>query len=89
MPAQPAGKLRGSEMTTHDDLRLAVEPASGGSNRRGMLPRSLLYTPSGFGSSGLGRDNPRDAEFLVSLGDGETKASGNGRRSVGRRRGQS
>jgi hypothetical protein len=27
--------------TTHDDLRLAVEPASGGYDRRGVLPRSL------------------------------------------------
>lgn len=27
--------------TTHDDLRLAVEPASGGSSRRGVLPRPL------------------------------------------------
>jgi hypothetical protein len=27
--------------TTHDDLRFAVEPASGGCDRRGVLPRSL------------------------------------------------
>jgi hypothetical protein len=27
--------------TTHDDLRFAAEPASGGCDRRGVLPRSL------------------------------------------------
>jgi len=41
LPAQPEGKLRGSEMTTHDDLRCAVETPSGGWDRRGALPRSL------------------------------------------------
>lgn len=41
MPAQPKGKLRGVKVTTHDDLRRAVEAPSGGWKRRGLLPRSL------------------------------------------------
>jgi len=41
LPAQPEGKLRGSEMTTHDDLRFAVESPSGGWGRRGVLLRAL------------------------------------------------
>jgi hypothetical protein len=31
---------RSPSETTHDDLRLAVEPASGGCSWRGVLPRS-------------------------------------------------
>jgi len=41
LPAQPAGKLREVKVTTHDDLRFAVETPSGGWDRRGVLPRSL------------------------------------------------
>ncbi|MEB2363708.1 MAG: hypothetical protein OZ929_20395 [Bryobacterales bacterium] len=32
---------RSPSETTHDDLRLAVEPASGGYDWRGLVPRSL------------------------------------------------
>jgi len=41
LPVQPEGKLRGSEMTTHDDLRFAVETASGGWDGHGVLPCPL------------------------------------------------
>jgi len=41
LPAQPEGNLRGVKVTTHDDLRSAVETPSGGWDRRGVLPRSL------------------------------------------------
>ena len=39
--------------TTRDDLRLAVEPASGGSDRRGLLPRSLTILAAQADLSGL------------------------------------
>jgi hypothetical protein len=45
---QPEGKLRGSEMTTHDDLRFAVETPSGGWDRRGLLPRPFTIFAARF-----------------------------------------
>jgi hypothetical protein len=48
---------------------------------------SLLTRFSGFGTSGLGLDNPHDAvnQLLVSLGDGEKTASGQRCRGADRR----
>jgi len=48
LPAQPEGKLRGVKVTTHDDLRLAVETPSGGWNRRGVLPCLLTIFAARF-----------------------------------------
>lgn len=40
--------------TTHDDLRLAVEPASGGCDWRGVLPCSLTIYARSLGSVRVG-----------------------------------
>jgi hypothetical protein len=40
--------------TTHDDVRFAVEPASGGSSGRGLLPRSLTIYARSLGSVRVG-----------------------------------